>query len=334
MTVTVLKSAVSQDIHFSQIHASPNQINPALTGLFNGGLRFIGNYKNQWKSVTADYNTYFASLDGKILYSNNHDFVSAGIKAYSDNAGDLNFSKKEASAALAVTKSINQTFENYITIGTELGWMSQSADLSKAHGLDNEFDPSIVAANSQNALDFSAGINWHFKVNKMLFYAGTALYHINRPTLGSSDANTQERLYRKVVVNAGGEIKASSRITVMPSLIYYYQGPYREITSGTYIRHKLNTSEFGGRRFFYYGAWLRWYHSLEFNSGYDAVIAAVRLDNGSFSYSVSYDVTVSSLTNTGKFTGSPEFSIIYIMDEKVGLNIHGPKRVNTNCPEF
>jgi len=41
----------AQDIHYSQFDRSPLNINPALTGLFKGDLRFIGNYRSQWNRV-------------------------------------------------------------------------------------------------------------------------------------------------------------------------------------------------------------------------------------------------------------------------------------------
>ncbi|MFH1322164.1 MAG: type IX secretion system membrane protein PorP/SprF [Bacteroidota bacterium] len=38
----------SQDIHFSQFYQTPLIINPALTGSFNGQVRVLMNYKDQW----------------------------------------------------------------------------------------------------------------------------------------------------------------------------------------------------------------------------------------------------------------------------------------------
>jgi len=34
-----------QDIHLSQFNASPQNLNPAQTGLFDGDWRFVGNHK-------------------------------------------------------------------------------------------------------------------------------------------------------------------------------------------------------------------------------------------------------------------------------------------------
>ncbi|MEC7159268.1 MAG: type IX secretion system membrane protein PorP/SprF, partial [Bacteroidota bacterium] len=42
---TLLSTANSQDIHFSQYYASPLTLNPALTGLHGGDFRAVVNYR-------------------------------------------------------------------------------------------------------------------------------------------------------------------------------------------------------------------------------------------------------------------------------------------------
>ena len=39
----------AQDIHFSQFGNSPINLNPGLTGAFGGDMRFVANYRNQWR---------------------------------------------------------------------------------------------------------------------------------------------------------------------------------------------------------------------------------------------------------------------------------------------
>jgi type IX secretion system PorP/SprF family membrane protein len=330
------RTAIAQDIHFSQIHASPTQMNPSLTGLFNSQYRFIANYKNQWKTVTANYNTSYASLDGKVLYLRNRNFVSAGISAYSDQAGDLGFSKKQANLAVSVVKSLGSYWENYLSVGMEGGFINQSVDYSRLHVLDYESDPSFQAANSGFDFDLSAGLTWYFKNRRFLMYAGSAFYHINEPEIGFSQLNENHTLFRKYIFHAGGEFNAfEKRIMLMPSIAMMYQGPHREVNIGTFVRHKLHTMSDSQRKFFYYGCWFRWYYSFNYRSGADAVILSVRLDNNAFSYALSYDFTVSTLTNASRTAGSPELSIIYLMDVKKSSQVRQKHRSRKmTCPTF
>ena len=53
----------AQDIHFSLWDMSPLNLNPAMTGQFDGDYRFNGNHRNQWSSVTVPFTTYSLSGD-------------------------------------------------------------------------------------------------------------------------------------------------------------------------------------------------------------------------------------------------------------------------------
>ena len=80
--------AISQDLHFSQYYNSPLIVNPALTGVFNGDLRGIVNYRDQWSSV-APFKTYGLSIDaGMMKKKMKNGCVGAGLNMYQDEAGD------------------------------------------------------------------------------------------------------------------------------------------------------------------------------------------------------------------------------------------------------
>ena len=44
----------AQDPRFAQFYAAPDQLNPALNVVYNGQMRFILNYRDQWSSVLND----------------------------------------------------------------------------------------------------------------------------------------------------------------------------------------------------------------------------------------------------------------------------------------
>ncbi|MFM8373256.1 MAG: type IX secretion system membrane protein PorP/SprF, partial [Bacteroidota bacterium] len=51
--ISFLGELKAQDPRFSQYYASPWNLNPAMTGLFNGSWRITGNYRDQWGSFLA-----------------------------------------------------------------------------------------------------------------------------------------------------------------------------------------------------------------------------------------------------------------------------------------
>ena len=95
----------AQDIHFTQIDASPLTINPAFTGSFNGGYRVNAIYRNQWASVTTPFVTYAGSFDAPLKRDlANADYLAAGVSLYNDRSGDGNLTNMTALASLAYHK--------------------------------------------------------------------------------------------------------------------------------------------------------------------------------------------------------------------------------------
>jgi len=85
-----VSSLNAQDIHFSQIGNSPLNISPALTAVFSGDIRFVGNFKSQWQSVPVDFMTFSGAYEMKFLNKNmpNSQFGGGLIFNY-DQAGHL-----------------------------------------------------------------------------------------------------------------------------------------------------------------------------------------------------------------------------------------------------
>src|SRR5436190_23901181 len=107
-------SVNSQDFHFSQFYNSPLSLNPALTGIYDFGywgndLRFVCNYRDQWRSIPSNYlstpvpfKTTSFSSDAKIRSARylDRDFIGVGIMFFSDKSGDLDFSTRQANLSL------------------------------------------------------------------------------------------------------------------------------------------------------------------------------------------------------------------------------------------
>ena len=96
-------SLYAQDIHFSQYLTSPLNLNPALTGVMNEDLRLIANYRNQWKSVSAEpYSTISFSTDGTLPPKRKtNDFFGIGMVANRDYAGASQLKVTQANLSLS-----------------------------------------------------------------------------------------------------------------------------------------------------------------------------------------------------------------------------------------
>src|SRR5688572_28283272 len=79
----------AQDIHFSQYNGSLLNLNPALTGLFDGDYRVNAIYRSQWQSVPVPYKTFGFGADMRYKpKSFKADCIGIGLQFNNDQAGD------------------------------------------------------------------------------------------------------------------------------------------------------------------------------------------------------------------------------------------------------
>ena len=332
----------SQDIHLSHIHASPTLLNPALTGLFaEGDMRFIVNAKTQWQTVTNAYKTVAGSMDMKLFNTRDRSIVGGGIQIYADKAGDLGLSKVSIGFNLSTLKSLDRRGNSYIGFGIRTAYVTYGIDFTKMEGGDIE--PIIQngdVPNSFNFWDVTAGLTWAYTFDPFSsIYIGASVFHLNQPNTSflnraeeggiSSGLYEYEKLYRKVVIHGGGNVRLAKYITALPSFIFMDQGPHREINAGTFIKFMKSASFKKSENSFYIGAWFRWYAENDL-VGTDAFIAAIRADIKNTFFTFSFDVNVSTLSRASYGLGGPEISVIHI----IGLphNRHRSRKVK--CPIF
>ena len=88
-------NAWTQDIHWSQFNDNQLFQNPANAGNFYGDLRLIGNFKDQWRSVTVPFSTFSFSIDKNIKK------LGIGLLAFHDQVGDGKLSTIELQGNLS-----------------------------------------------------------------------------------------------------------------------------------------------------------------------------------------------------------------------------------------
>ena len=337
--VIFLPSTISaQDIHLSHIHASPILLNPAMTGLFNGDLRLIGNTRSQWQAVTKGYKTVAASADMKLYTTNRGDVLGGGIQVFSDKAGDLDFRTNSTSFNISFMKAFGggrrRSAGHFLSFGLQNSLVSNSLDYTKIVAFD--FEPGVQngAANRLNYWDVSAGVAWFSSFdNENSFHVGLSLFHINEPVVSfykSENLTEDLLLYRKWTIHGGGDIRMGKRSHLKPSFIFKDQGPHREITIGSFWKYNT-TKKFakGATSSFYFGGWYRW-HAESDLFGSDAIVAAVRLDLNKTFFTFTFDINISTLREVSYGAGGPEFSIVHIMD--FANRSRRPAKVE--CPAF
>jgi hypothetical protein len=184
-----------------------------------------------------------------------------------------------------------------------------------------------ILLNRNNFLfpDISAGLLWFsvFDENNN-FYAGGAYDHINRANQ-SITADKFVPLPSKFTIHAGGEFSSGNRISLLPGLVTFLQGPFMEINGGTSVRFKLGNTK-GSQEAIQFGVWSRIGNKTGGGLLMDALILSSRFDYQSTSLGFSYDWNTSSLRPASNGNGGFEFSLIY--------KICGNERRGVYCPNF
>ena len=134
---SIFSKSMAQDIHFSQFMSSPMNLNPALTGNFDGSYRFIGNGRRQWSSVTIPYQTLGISADANNFLRLKN--VGTGISLYQDRTGDSHFSTLQFNIAASYRIKLNKDSTHFITLGIQSGITSRRIDYSNLT-YDNQFN--------------------------------------------------------------------------------------------------------------------------------------------------------------------------------------------------
>lgn len=344
LALTMSFAATAQDIHFSQFYMAPLNLNPAMTGVMNCSQRIAGNYRNQWASVLRDkaFQTFNVAYDSKIPVGR-YDYIGLGGSLWGDKAGSLNYHTNQLSLDFSYAKKMGgyRKKASYLVMGAEVGLAQRGLNTLDARwGSQNNngvYDPTLPSNENlfgrDNFMyaDVSAGLLWFSVLDENNnFYIGGAYDHINRAnqsftTQGQGAASKFVPLFSKFTLHAGGELSINDRISLLPGIVTFLQGPYMQVNGGTSMRFLLGGSK-RSTEAIQFGAWARIANKVDGGVLMDALILSTRFDYSRFSIGFSYDLNTSSLQPASRSNGGFEFSLQY--------KVCGNERRNVYCPNF
>ena len=316
-----------QDIHFSQFFETPLLINPANTGIFNGDIRGILNYKNQWTSINNPFTTSLFSFDTRILEKKwSNVFLGTGLIIYNDKAGKSEFGTTQINLSISASVAINE--KSRLSAGLNGGFAQKgikNTDLrwgNQYNSTDGIYDPSMSSGetnhlNTETFMygDFGGGLAWYFTSrptnmtsnDRISGNLGVALFHLNKPKQ-ELYVGEYENLYSKLVIHCRTYIGIpKTTLAVLPSFMYTKQKTANEIIFGGMLRYGLKEeSKYTG---------LIKESAILIGSHYrlgDAFIPSILLEVSSFALGISYDKTLSKLNSTANINGGIEISLRFI----------------------
>jgi type IX secretion system PorP/SprF family membrane protein len=335
--VSVLVKA--QDPHFSQFFASPMTLNPAFTGKFNGDVRLIANYRNQWPSIPNAYITEAASADFSILRSKmGNNVLGLGVSGLSDQSGNGALKLNFGSLSLAYHKALDENGYSTIGAGFQGTYSSTVIDQSKltfedqlsSTGFTLPTGETFSNGTSKSYWDVAAGILYSGSTDGVNnFYAAVSMFHINEPNTGFYVSNSASpgfsasgwKLKPRTNVNVGGSTPISQTLNLSLAGMFQIQNNSTETVLGGALSTNLNrsddVSDDGSNDVnVYLGSWVR------LN---DAIIPYAALEFSGLRIGASYDVNISKLNKATMGQGGVELSLIYIHQPASASPIPCPK---------
>jgi type IX secretion system PorP/SprF family membrane protein len=304
--------SVAQDIHYSNFGFSPLNMNPALTGVFNGEYRGTANYRNQWSGVPVNYTTFSGSVDMKMASKKTIPPFRIGAFLSYDKAGW----SKLSNTALYLSGSYMQPLSNkdFVSGGLSVGLNQRSfktGDLTwDDQYAEKRFDPTIVSQDANTFEqtifypDLSAGLNYHRQApqNRSAFDVGFGMFHINNPTRSFKDGEPAVRCAPRYSLYASTNLKLSEFFDILLDGSAQYQGPHQELVGSV-----------GGRLYLVekHTKLIALQAGITMRKG-DAISPHIGLLYNRWKFAVNFDSNYSRFKTASESIGGPELNVIYI----------------------
>lgn len=317
--------SVAQDIHLTQFYTAQQNLNPALSGQYDGVYRIAGNYRHQWPQVNKAITTGYLAFDHKFFFYN--DEIDAGVIVANDNYSGfaLNTTK------IFLTGSYKKVFKMHeVRAGIQLGYVLKSTNLDGQTFpdqwvyLDGDFtNPDNGETNigaSQSFFDMNFGVAWAHQFKKFKPTVGFSIFHITRPK-DTYFTEQAERLRTRQSAHVMVEVPLTASFSAEPKLLYMWTTKVQDMVIGSNFKYHIEKSIIKN---VYLGVMYRG----GFGRNSDAVAPAIGFGINNFDVGVSYDVNVSKLSAQSSRKTTFELSVIYTAP------IFSPKTLSIPCDRY
>lgn len=318
----------AQDIHFTQFHAMPMALNPAMTGFFNGDIRVGAIYRNQWfnlktPAAKTTYQTFGGYIDAGLLRRKlKGSFIGVGGGAVYDIAGDLGLNTLDANFNLSYSQRFGRKTKHSIALGFQ-GLLTTKSVGKAGNAIYPDGVPDYFGR-SASTFDVGFGMRYHVEFKRRLnMYVGGAYARVLRPTETLVENANVLKTYSKVTASFGALIDLNDRFNIMPQGVFLMQGPSYQVNVGSYFQYVFGEADYS-KNGIALGFFTRFAQPIP-----DAVAAAIRLDYAGLQAAFSYDFNVSDFRRATVGMGAAEVSVSYI------INFKQAKRGDlVSCPRF
>ncbi len=313
-----------QDSYFTQFYANPLELNPALTGAFEGTYRVSLSYRDQWSGIVDNpYKTF--GLYGDMRFEvgkHGGDYVGAGFTFISDKVATFDFNTLGIKLSGAFHKNLDVRTKQYLSGGLFLGVMQKNVNVEQLYfddqfnGLNGYIFPTseIFPENNYGYTDLGLGLNYAISPSDETQYTvGGSVAHLHEPS-ASFGVRTEEidapdiKLYSKWTGYVSASFEVSELVRILPRFSIISQGPYLLMNLGLNTRLVINDHNSNAIQF---GIGLRMARDIEKLTP-SAMYLTGGIELGNFILGLSYDFNLDDLSNERLGQGIMEFNVTYI----------------------
>jgi type IX secretion system PorP/SprF family membrane protein len=324
--------AFAQDLHFSQFFNSPLTTNPANTGFIPGGDYRLGiNYRDQWSSImSVPYKTMSAFGDMQLMKNRfENGWLGVGGVILKDVAGSGNLTSTKIYGSVAYHQLLG--YSSLLSLGFNVGYANKQINTTNlkfpdqfdGKFFDNKLPTGVaLARNNLGYLDMQVGMNYaYFPTENVYVNAGFSAHHVNSPResfFEFDNSQKQNQLPIRYIGFLNGSFMVNDQLIVNPNVYFTTQAKSYEVVGGLNAHYNLSGD---GEYILIGGIYYRFK---------DAAIPMIGLGYKDFTFSFTYDATISSLKNYNNTRGAFEFSLV-----KQGIfGQQSGDRRQTICPSF
>ena len=316
-------TSYAQDLHFTQIMQSPNLLNPAAVGVYDGWERVAIHHRSQWLAGNTSFNSSGLNVD---ITLNKDQFrpkayLGVGVHFYNDIGGDARFGTQ--TGGLTVSGVLPLGGGSQLSAGIQSAFGNKRGDMSRlvfdTQWNGTAYDPTMAnleepGLNSFHYMTASAGVMYQYDGGQSTFARnndtkiqfGLAAYHINQPEMNFRSGSS-ETLYRKYVAMFNFTNDIPGTLWAMEAkAAQFIQGGHYETLAGLMMKRRFSegSKQTGFKRDASIG--FGCYTRIK-----DAIMPTVQVEYLGFKFGLSYDATLSAYRRSVG-VGSLELSLSWM----------------------
>jgi type IX secretion system PorP/SprF family membrane protein len=302
----------SQTFHFSQFHAVPMALNPALTGDMKGPYRFSANFRSQWVNGGTPYLTGALGADFHLLKKQIPEGSKWGLgfNILNDQSNGGGLQNTEISLSSAYHIKVDEFGDQTFGLGFQGTYHERKINLSVLNFEDQFTDQGFINSLptgeiftdvNKKYFDINAGLIYNYRdpESGLQLFAGVSAYNLLQSKVAFTNLQNYH-LPSRYTEHAGGIIPVSQLSDIKFSATYMQMANATNLTVGAAWDYSLDIESATS---IILGSWYR----VD-----DAIIPYVGFRSNSFQLGLTYDATSSTLKTLSQSRNAYELSFVYM----------------------